>query len=103
MAVTPPVGGDAGAGGLLGTAMAAGPGAPGAGAQGVNAQMTMLTQGLEQVSAQIDALVGQFPPLAAAGQQAKMALKMAAVQALQAAPMQNMSGASIPGAGPVAG
>lgn len=99
MPVQAPIAGDAGSMGLLQSSMAAGPQVPGAGADAMNAQFTSARQALDQVNLQLQTLTGQFPVIAPIIQQVDQLLKQAVLQLAQAAMMQTMSGANVPGNG----
>lgn len=99
MPIQAPIAGDAGTTGLLQSSMAAGPAVPGAGADMMNAQFGSARQALEQIALQMQTLAGQFPIMAPDIQQAEQILKGAVIKLAQAAAMQTMSGANVPGNG----
>lgn len=78
------------------SAMAAGPGTPGAGADAQNAQLESLSMAVMQIGDQVKSLVGQNPALAQEGQQIGQLLKLMIVKAAQQAQADSMSSAQVP-------
>ena len=96
---SPPIAGATAPQGVMTTAMAAGAGTPGAGADAQNAQLESLSMAVREVGEKIKAIVGQNPALAAEGQQIGQVLKLMIVKAAQQASMTSMSSEAVPTGG----
>jgi len=81
------------------TAMAAGAGTPGAGADVQNAQLQSLSLAVREVGEKIKAIVGQNPVLAAEGQQIGQMLKLMIVKVAAQSQMTSMSSEAVPTGG----